>query len=155
MIPNCTNGSKKTKGTDISYHRLPSDRQLRKTWLKRVRRENIPKENSCYVCSVHFTPDCFEFSLKLPCGQKTKKILKSGSVPSIFPFSSRKPGRILSQKRIQKRDNIEDKIAQDKVSSDKYTSEFSLLIITNITLHIILFTLIVLEVYNKRNHMFH
>lgn len=115
MIPNCTNGSKKTKGSDISYHRLPSDQQLRRTWLARVRRENLPKSNSCYVCSVHFAPDCFEFSLKLTCGQKTKKSLKPGSIPSIFPFSFQKPKRELSQKRIQKRDRIRDEIAKKEV----------------------------------------
>ena len=64
MVPGCTNCSKKTKGSDISYHRLPNDQQMRRTWLRRVRRDNLPKANSCYVCSVHFTPDCFEGSLK-------------------------------------------------------------------------------------------
>ena len=64
MVPGCTNCSKKTKGSDISYHRLPNDQHIRRAWLGRVRRENLPNANSCYVCSVHFTPDCFEGSLK-------------------------------------------------------------------------------------------
>ena len=46
----CTNCSKlKTKGSDISYHRLPNDQNTRRTWLRCVRRENLPKPNSCYV----------------------------------------------------------------------------------------------------------
>jgi hypothetical protein len=33
MVPGCTNCSKKTKGSDISYHHLPNDQQMRRTWL--------------------------------------------------------------------------------------------------------------------------
>ena len=75
-VPGCTNCSKKTKGSDIWYHRLPNDQHIRRAWLGRVRRENLPKANSCYVCSVHFTPDCFEGSLKELFGMKGKKALK-------------------------------------------------------------------------------
>ena len=32
MVPMCTNGWRKTKGTDISYHRLPSG-PLKSVWL--------------------------------------------------------------------------------------------------------------------------
>ena len=110
-MPGCTNCSKKTKGSDISYHRLPNDQNIRRAWLGRVRRENLPKANSCYVCSVHFTPDCFEGSLKELFGMKGKKALKPGSVPSIFPFSQRKPKRESSYKRAQ----IKEKIAKDQV----------------------------------------
>ena len=101
MLPGCTNCSKKTKGSDISYHRLPNDQQMRRTWLRRVHHDNLPKANSCYVCSAHFTPDCFEGSLKELFGMKGKKALKPGSVPSIFPFLHRKPERELSYKRAQ------------------------------------------------------
>ena len=72
MVPGCTNCSKKTKGSDISYHRLPNDQHIRRAWLGRVRRENLPKANSCYVCRVHFTPDCFEGSLKELFGMRQK-----------------------------------------------------------------------------------
>ena len=111
MVPGCTNCSKKTKGSDISYHRLPNDQHTRRTWLRRVRRENLPKPNSCYVCSAHFTPDCFELSLKEMFGIKCTKALKPGRVPSIFPFSSHKPECVLSHKRPQ----IKEKIAQVQV----------------------------------------
>ena len=117
MVPSCTNGSKKTKGSDISYHRLPNDQQLRRTWLRRIRRENLPKGNSCYVCSAHFTPDSFEVSLKESFGMKAINNLKPGSVSSLFPFMSRKPERKLSQKRLQKRDIIREKKAKDEVRS--------------------------------------
>ena len=79
-------------------------------------RENLPKANSCYVCSAHFTPDCCETSLKETFGIKTKKSLKPGSVPSIFPFLYRKPEREMSHKRKQ----IREKIARDEILI-KYT----------------------------------
>ena len=106
MVPGCTNCSKKTKGSDVSYHRLPNEQQLRKTWLRRIRRDNLPKANSCYVCSAHFAAECFEGSLKELFGMKTKKTLKAGSVPSIFPFVHRKPERQSSQKREKIREKI-------------------------------------------------
>ena len=106
MVPGCTNCSKKTKGSDISYHRLPNDQLIRRTWLRRVRCENLPKPNSCYVCSAYFTPDSFEGSLKEMFGMKGKKALKPGSVPSIFPFLQRKPKCELSYKRAQIKENI-------------------------------------------------
>ena len=31
MVPGCTNCSKKTRGSDVLYHRLPNEQQLRKT----------------------------------------------------------------------------------------------------------------------------
>jgi hypothetical protein len=60
MVTGCTNCSKKTKGMPVSYHRLPQDKRMRKIWLNRVRRDNPPEYKSCYVCSMHFTSDCFD-----------------------------------------------------------------------------------------------
>ena len=121
MAPGRTNCSKNTKGSDISYHRLPNDQNIRRAWLGRVRRENLPKANSCYVCSVHFTPDCFEGSLKELLYEK-QKALKPGSVPSIFPFSQRKPKRESSYKRAQ----IKEKIAKDQVIHEYYIESTTL-----------------------------
>ena len=90
MVPGCTHCSKKTKGIHISYHRLPVDQQMRKTWLRRIRRDNLPKWSSCYVCSSHFTQDCFESSLKGLFGMKARTILKPGSKEEIvFAHKSR------------------------------------------------------------------
>ena len=112
MVPGCTNGSRKTRDSNVSYHRLPSDKQMQKTWLARVRRDNIPKPNSCYVCSAHFTGDCFETSLKETFNISTKKTLKPGSIPSIFSFSHDRPTvRLISQKR----EKIREKKSREEV----------------------------------------
>ena len=107
MVPNCANGSRKTKGSGISYHRLPVVQKIRKHWLARIRRENPPKENSCYVCSEHFTPDCFQISYKNVFGQTNKKSLKPDAIPSIFPHSSQKKVRTSSQRRIANKDKAQ------------------------------------------------
>lgn len=104
MVPGCTNGSKKTKGTEISYHRLPKDAKLKKIWISKTSRLNPGKENSCYVCSSHFTQDCFEVSYKHLCGQKSKKVLKPGSIPTIFPHTRQKLERYKTIQRLCKRD---------------------------------------------------
>ena len=61
-VPGCINHSSKT--SNISYHRIPNDKALRKAWLARIRRDNLPPLQNCYVCSEHFTDDCFESDLK-------------------------------------------------------------------------------------------
>ena len=106
MVPGCTNGSKKTKGTNISYHRLPKEKKLKKTWLSKISRQNPRSGNSCYVCSAHFTNDCFETSFKYLCGQKIKNALKPGAIPTIFPRIRPKRER---QNTIQRRRRQENK----------------------------------------------
>ena len=58
-LPLCTNGSRKTKEMDISYHRLPNG-PLRSVWLRNLHQENPRERANTYVCSAHFTPDCFD-----------------------------------------------------------------------------------------------
>ena len=87
-VPLCTNGSRKTKGTDISYHRLPNG-PLRSVWLRNLRRE-IPRERAnTYVCGAHFTPDCFQPNIELIPGFKKRKMLKPSAVPTIFAFPTK------------------------------------------------------------------
>ncbi|KAK3713125.1 hypothetical protein QZH41_017045 [Actinostola sp. cb2023] len=61
-----------------------------------------PLENT-YVCSEHFTEDCFD-SLKeslLP-NEKLKRRLKLDAVPSVFPHSNPKRPRQSSEKRAER-----------------------------------------------------
>ena len=39
---------------DLSFHRLPSDTDLRKQWLAAIPRTNTPLTSNSYVCGQHF-----------------------------------------------------------------------------------------------------
>ena len=99
-VPGCINHSSKT--SNISYHRIPNDKALRKAWLARIRRDNLPPLQNCYVCSEHFTDDCFESDLKaqLMPELKVKGRLKRDAIPSVFSFGPEpKKPRISSENR--------------------------------------------------------
>ena len=59
----------------------------KKAWIARLRRDNFPPLDNCYVCSDHLPEDCFEknFVVELT-GQKIKGRLKRGAVPSYYSF---------------------------------------------------------------------
>ena len=100
MVPNCTNGWRKTKGSNITYHRLPSG-DLKNVWLQKIRRENPRNAQHSFVCSEHFALDCFVVTLaERLCGQTGKKLLKPDAVPTLFKHNVRtnKP-RITSERR--------------------------------------------------------
>ena len=99
-VPGCINHSSKT--SNISYHRIPSDKALRKAWLAMIRRDNLPPLKNCYVCSEHFTDDCFESDLKaqLMTELMVKRCLKRDAIPSVFSFAPEpKKPRISSENR--------------------------------------------------------
>ena len=114
-VPGCTNYSAKTSKTaDISYHKFPSDKQRRKTWLERIRRSNMPPMQYSYVCSEHFLPSCFEVNLRSQItGQKCKRRLKEDAVPSEFDYGreAKKP-RLSSENRLERRRHEEVSILQ-------------------------------------------
>ena len=84
-VPWCTNYSSKTK--NVSYHKIPSESALRKAWIARLRRDNLPPLENSYVCSDHFESDCFKVDLRQQLtGQKVKQKLKKDAVPSRFSF---------------------------------------------------------------------
>ena len=84
-VPGCNNHSQRNK--DVGYHVFPKDPTTRKAWISRIRRENLRDPESGCVCSKHFTRDCYETNLMEELtGQKIRRKLKEGSVPSVFPF---------------------------------------------------------------------
>ena len=105
-VPLCANGSRKTRGMDISYHRLPNG-PLKDIWLRNIHRENPRDRGYTYVCSAHFTPDCFEANTGLIPGFKKRKMLKPTAVPTVFSFPTKysvnKP-RLSSVKQIKSRE---------------------------------------------------
>ena len=109
-VPGCTNSLAKTSKTaDISYHKFPSDKQRRKTWLERIRRSNMPPMQYSYVSSNHFLPSCFEVNIRSQItGQKCKLILKKDAVPSEFDYGreAKKP-RLSSENHLERRKHEE------------------------------------------------
>lgn len=87
-VPLCTNHSRKTVGTGISYHKLPTG-PLKNIWLRNIRRENIRANVHTRVCSEHFTEDSFEPAIEIIPGFKKSKKLKSTAVPTVFAFHTR------------------------------------------------------------------
>ena len=106
----CTNYSSKSSDKGISFHRIPKDQGLRKAWIARIRRDNLPPLENCYVCSEHFAQECFDSSLKekLLAGQKVKRRLKCDALPSLFSFGPQlKQSRLASEKRAKQRHDQE------------------------------------------------
>ena len=94
-MPHCSvplrkNYSQKTKGTGISYHRLPNGPLS--VWLRNIRRENPGPRAHTFVCSAHFTEDCFQPGVETIPGFKKVKMLISSAIPTIFKFGSRDNG---------------------------------------------------------------
>jgi len=90
---NCRSRWTKTPGTVkisnvVSFHRFPlRNKELLKKWIIAVRRKSWKPTNASFLCSKHFTPDCFYYSpsqfVQLN-GQRRK--LRPDSVPSVFQF---------------------------------------------------------------------
>ena len=51
MVPNCSNGWRKTKGTNITYHRVPNN-HMKNVWLQKIRRDN-PRKSSTPLSVVN------------------------------------------------------------------------------------------------------
>ncbi len=74
-VPNCNNNSRRKP--ELSYHRMPKEPKLRKTWIKLLKTKGLcnPDANH-YVCSAHF-----------PGGKKTY----TNNIPTIFTLDTNLP----------------------------------------------------------------
>ncbi|XP_067010640.2 peroxynitrite isomerase THAP4 isoform X2 [Anabrus simplex] len=82
-VPFCTSSRKKNNGK-LSFHEFPVDQDKTKEWLKAISRDDfVPNTNSASsgVCSLHFKEHDYSFV------GKSRRVLKKGSVPSVFPNS--------------------------------------------------------------------
>lgn len=111
--PGCTNRSEKSKERGITFHNLPvKNSKLAKTWLDQLRRDErfMPKKReNVYVCSEHFTEDCFEtnFQFEFVGGTSRKRRLKKGAVPTLFKRKTTVKARITSERRIARKEQKE------------------------------------------------
>ena len=60
-VPGCTSNSKSSPG--LAFHCFPSDADLRKLWLTRIRRDEVAGQfqvtSSTRVCGNHFPPSAY------------------------------------------------------------------------------------------------
>ena len=62
-LDGCTYLNRSSEDKTISFHKIPPEKnnKLRKQWVHNIRRTgSLPKDSGFYICSVHFTPDCFQ-----------------------------------------------------------------------------------------------
>ena len=57
--------SDSTKGKKVSLFRLPKDEKLKKIWITKLKRTNLPTEKNIRVCHLHFEESGFERDLKV------------------------------------------------------------------------------------------
>ena len=72
----------------MSLFKFPSVAVLRHKWEKQVQwtQAQWKATEHSFLCSYHFTEDCFEVDLALASqfGMKKRRRLKSGAIPTIF-----------------------------------------------------------------------
>ena len=112
--PFCSNRTPRDSKRGISFHRLPiSKKKIAQAWLVKLGRDEhfLPKRAQIFVCSEHFTDDCFEaehrYSLLGGTTHKRKK--KPDAVPTIFkkPRSVPQLKRNASERRLKNKERRE------------------------------------------------
>ncbi|XP_042560535.1 THAP domain-containing protein 2-like isoform X2 [Clupea harengus] len=89
-VPECRSYKRKESGKRKTFHRFPVNTAIRREWVVKIRRDvgqHFKIANNTRVCSDHFPDESFTKTL---CGIRK---LKEGVVPSLFTWSSIKPGR--------------------------------------------------------------
>lgn len=103
MVPGCKNASQLCDGS-VSFHRIPTDKTKQKIWLSKIPRVNLRSLSYSYVCSDHFSKDCFEVSfMEQLTGNKQRRRLLPEAVPTEFLNRSPVKPRKNTQLRFQKR----------------------------------------------------
>ena len=89
MVNRCVaGGCSNTPSPGVSPYKFPKDPALRKQWEKQVQRTRAKWKvtESSFLCSEHFTEDCFEVTTSLASqfGIARKRRLVAGAVPTVF-----------------------------------------------------------------------
>lgn len=83
----------------ITFHKFPSKREFRENWIKACKSTLNPAllpSSSYLICSKHFKPCDFQQTK-----DTTKKLLKQGVTPSIFPWSSDLKKEMCNETKVQ------------------------------------------------------
>ncbi|XP_033725158.1 THAP domain-containing protein 2-like [Pecten maximus] len=94
-VPKCNGDSRRHDG--LSFHRLPQDKELRKQWIIKIRRDeglNFKVTDSTVVCSRHFNQGDIVKSLT------GLRKLKKGTIPCTFDWSHDTVPRKSPRKRL-------------------------------------------------------
>ncbi|XP_046686073.1 LOW QUALITY PROTEIN: uncharacterized protein LOC124371772 [Homalodisca vitripennis] len=103
-VAGCSNHSRHSKETGISFHRFPTDIDLRKQWVNACKRADEFKVDNAKVCSAHFGEHDFERDLKSELlNTKSRRILKNTAVP-FFGLSNLNERAISRLKRVESRE---------------------------------------------------
>ncbi|XP_036425128.1 THAP domain-containing protein 2-like [Colossoma macropomum] len=83
-VPRCSNS--KQRHPYLSFHDFPKDKELRRSWVRLIRRDEGPLFNivrgSTFVCSLHFE------SVDIYVSKSGRKRLKTGAVPRRFSWNN-------------------------------------------------------------------
>jgi hypothetical protein len=84
----CSSNSKAKSNKKISFYQLPRDKSLKKVWLAKIKRANLPREENIKVCNLHFEESCFERDLKNELlGNPCQRLLKKDAFPTLFNYN--------------------------------------------------------------------
>ena len=88
----CVHRGNKPECSKLSWHSFPTDNAIKllRTWLLKMKRKDPPVSKHFYLCSQHFSEDCFMHCVG------GKRYLKSGSVPTRFSFSPEEKPKLVS-----------------------------------------------------------
>ncbi|XP_043925880.1 peroxynitrite isomerase THAP4-like [Protopterus annectens] len=115
---NCSNRQGKVDKSAISFHRFPlSDSKRLIQWLRAVRRDNWVPSRYSFLCSEHFTKDCFAKRQK-----DQNRLLKPTAVPSIFHF---KEERMAGRGHAKAKRKVAVKLSEEECEKDHLTVDRS------------------------------
>ena len=63
VVVDCHNNSFTKERKEVRFFGFPKDAALRKQWIHKIKRENLPKNPT--VCEEHFEKSCFKRDLQV------------------------------------------------------------------------------------------
>ncbi|XP_068582702.1 THAP domain-containing protein 1 A-like isoform X2 [Cebidichthys violaceus] len=130
IVPGCSSYKKKREElVSVNYHRLPTDVERCKQWLRAVKNpkydENAPTSalGSLRVCSLHFAADDYNRDMRSELmGGPIKKLLKTSAVPAVFTSDAGR-GEAEPREERGRTDTEEHTACTSTVSASSYETE--------------------------------
>ncbi|XP_041828172.1 uncharacterized protein LOC121631371 isoform X2 [Melanotaenia boesemani] len=101
---------------DLTFHRFPKDRELRRRWLALSQRDEGSLRVNSHVCSRHFDASCFTLT------EEGHLMLSAEAVPTIIPDAM--PGKeipVPSDEAFLQSDTLEDLLSEAAAAAAKPT----------------------------------